>query len=280
MSVGDVNKLYDIYLQGKPVEWPAWLVETKDGIKICPQELFIHIIETQSILSVKLGNSRGIVLYKYNDKGYYEVWTESQAKAYIKSLLPRKIRKPSDWDLVYKELTTEAVNTEETDLNSDENIVNLKNGILDLTTGKLLPHDPKYLSTIQIPCNYIENATFAQAPNTYKFLTDITGGNEKDMITHLEVIGLPITNVKCWRCKKLVILKGAGNTGKSVEREFVTTLLGLENCHTADIKQLNSRFGAAGIVGKRLVGSGDMKFARLDEIDKIKELTGRRPHKH
>lgn len=36
-------------------------------------------------------------------------------------------------------------------------------------------------------------------------------------------------------------------------RELVTSLVGLENTHTLDIKQLHSHFGLAGIYGKRLV---------------------------
>ena len=51
-------------------------------------------------------------------------------------------------------------------------------------------------------------------------------------------------------------------------------IVGEENAFTIDMAQLNSRFGASGIMGKRLVGSGDLKFQRLDEIDRIKELTG------
>lgn len=252
-DVKGIDELYDAYLQRKAVELPPWIIETDKGPKIYPQELFIHIIDNYHILSVKLGNSKGIVLYKYNDKGYYELWTESEAKAFIKSFLPRKLRKPSDWELVFKELITEAVNTEESDLNVDEDIINFENGILDLTTGKMLSHNPKYLSTIQIPCNYIENAKLTQAPLTNKFLQDITGRNPYDISTILEVIGLVISNVPGWRYKQLLILKGPGDTGKSVLREFVTNLLRKENCFTVDIALLNSRFGTSGIVGKRLV---------------------------
>lgn len=280
MLVGDVNKLYNAHIKGNKVEWPAWITETDKGLEICPQELFIYIMETQHIRSVRLGNSNGIFLYKYNkEKGVYEHWAEINAKSYIKNLMPIRLRKPYYWELVYKELTTEAANTEESDFNADENIINFKNGILDLTTGELLPHSSEYLSTIQIPCNYIPNAKLAQAPTTMKFLQDITGMDADDIKTHLEVWGLCISNVYGWRFKALIILKGPGNTGKSVEREFIIKLVGLDNCFTVDIAQLNSRFGTAGILGRRIIGSGDMKCARISEMDKIKELTGRRPNK-
>lgn len=208
-DVENIDQLVALYYKGKTVRFPEWIEETKnERLSIIPQELFIYIIEHYHILSVKLGNSKGIVLYLYNDKGYYEQWTESQAKAFIKSFLPKKIRKPSDWEMVYKELITEATNTEETDLNSNEDIINFRNGIFELSTGKLLPYSPEYYSTIQIPCNYIPDASLSQAPVMSKFLDDITMQNEKDITTLLECIGLAISNVPGPKFKKLIILKG------------------------------------------------------------------------
>ena len=252
------DELYKAYLEKKPVKWPSWLIEKDGKIEVSRQDLFIYISETEHILSVKQGNSKGITLYHYKN-GRYEPWAEIDRKSYIKSFIPRKIRSSSDWEGVDRELTTEYANTEESELNADENIINFKNGILDLTTGNLLPHDPKYLSTIQIPCNYIQNLPLAKAPVTMKFLQDITGGNADDMATILEIIGLAISNVPGWKYKKLVILHGPGDTGKSVLREFVIDLLGKENCFTVDMNQLHSKFGASGIVGKRLVRKWRLK---------------------
>lgn len=143
-----------------------------------------------------------------------------------------------------------------------------------------MPHSSKYKSTIQIPCNFIKDATLDDVPVAKMFFSNITSGNVEDELTLREVLGLTISNVKGSRFKVFLILVGPGNTGKSVLREFAIELVGLENSHTLDIKQLHSTFGLGGIYGKRLIGSGDMKFARLPEIDKIKELTGRRPCQH
>lgn len=146
--------------------------------------------------------------------------------------------------------------------------------MLRLSTGEMLEHSPEFLSTIQIPVNYNPNLSLSQAPTTLKYLNDVTGGNAEDMTTLLEVVGVVISNIYGWRTKKLLIMKGRGNTGKSVFRELVTFIVGVENTFTVDMEQLHSQFGSAGIYGKRLVGSGDMKVARLPEMDKIKELTG------
>lgn len=251
-DVDSIEELYNAYVNGKVVDFPPWIVRTEKGLTVIPQELFIYISETQHILSVKLGNSKGILLYIYKD-GVYKPWTDSDIKFYIKSFIPKRIRESKYWDAVFKELRTEQANTEESELNADENIINFRNGILNIETGELLPHSPEYKSTIQLPCNYIENANLDDAPITKKFLNDITGGNNEDAITLREVLGLVISNVKGARFKQLLILLGAGNTGKSVFREYAIQMVGLENTHTLDIKQLHSTFGLGGILGKRLI---------------------------
>lgn len=123
---GDVNKLVELHEQKETVEFPLWVKPTEKGFKIIHQELSIHIIDNSDIISVKLGNSKGITLYKY-EEGRYKLWSESDAKAAIKKQLPRKIRKYNDWDCVYRELITETPNAEEADLNADEDIINFKN---------------------------------------------------------------------------------------------------------------------------------------------------------
>lgn len=276
-DVSNVDELYKEFQDGKNVQFPPWLIveesDKKKFVTVSTQELFIHIGDNVDILIVKYGDSKDTVLFRY-ENGCYRKWTESDCKAFIKSFIPRKIRKSSQWEEVFRELKTEYANTEESELNADEDIINFKNGILNIKTEELLPHSPEYKSTIQIPCNYIPNALLPKAEVTIKFLHDITERNAEDMYTLLEVAGLIVSNVKGSRTKKMLILKGPGNTGKSVWREFIQAVVGMENCFTVDIKQLHSQFGLGGIVGKRLVGSGDMKFARLPEIDKLKELTG------
>lgn len=269
----DINILYDEYMKGNAVELPKWLKIEKGELKIVPQELYIYITEHHNILFVKSGNSGKTFPHLY-ENGVYHLLTENECKAFIKSYLPKRIRKPHDWESVYKELQTEYSNIEESELNSDESIINFKNGILNIDTKELLPHSPQYISTRQIQCNYLPMARLSQAKATIKFLNDMTSGYVDDEVTILEYIGVSISNVKGSRFKKMLILKGPGNTGKSKLLELVTYMLGVDNTFTSDIRKLHSNFGLAGIYGKRLICCGDMKFANLAEVDILKELTG------
>ncbi|MFQ9802377.1 MAG: hypothetical protein ACLR23_29660 [Clostridia bacterium] len=99
-----------------------------------------------------------------------------------------------------------------------------------------------------------------------KFATDFPDVEETDFnsnenivpfqngILLLEYIGAILSNVKGWRFKKLLILVGAGNTGKTQLRELTMNLLGRENCISIDMKKINERFGACTVISKATCG--------------------------
>ena len=68
------------------------------------------------------------------------------------------------WD--FTDVVTEIV-AERTDLSRacvipermDQLLVNCRNGLVDVMTGELLPHDPKVLTLFQVPVSYDPNAT-------------------------------------------------------------------------------------------------------------------------
>lgn len=250
-----------------------WIIDTGSKEKIDTQELYLYIRDNGNIRVIKRGNDKGVVLYQYRNNRY-QLLTESDCKAYIKSFLPIKSRKPSDWERVYKELMTDYADTSENDLNSNQDIINFLNGILNIKTGELLPHSPEYLTTIQIPCNWNPDLSLDDAPIFKGFIDTLTSGNIDDQTTILEIIGLIVSNVEGCYFKKLLILNGVGDSGKSVMREFVIQLIGEENSHSLDIKNLSDKFAISELNGKRLAGYGDLSFANVKAMDKIKELTG------
>ena len=138
----------------------------------------------------------------------------------------------------------------------------------------MTPHSPTVYSSVLIPCDYNAGLTLDDCPKFKKFIFELTDGNEELVKFLMTYIGVIISNVYGYRYKKLLILLGKGNTGKSVLRSLVMKIIGKENCHSIDIKQLNSRFGAAQIINKRMAGAGDMSVTRLDDIEIIKQLTG------
>lgn len=74
--------------------------------------------------------------------------------------------------------------------------------------------------------------------------------------------------------KKALFMVGPGDTGKTQLKSLTEMLLGEENTSPADLPDLEKRFGASALYGKRLVGSSDMSFATVSEIKLFKQITG------
>jgi putative DNA primase/helicase len=66
----------------------------------------------------------------------------------------------------------------------DPNIINTKNGLLNIITGEVTQQNPKYLSVVQLPVNYDPKAT---CPKILRFLGQVL--RPKDVFTALEIFG-------------------------------------------------------------------------------------------
>lgn len=160
------------------------------------------------------------------------------------------------------------------DLNADEDIINFQNGLLRVSGSgiNLLPHSPDVLSTIQIPCNWIDQEI--PTPVFDRYLETLSNGDAKVKQLLLQFMGVAISNIRGWRTKKALFLVGDGNTGKSQLKSLTERLLGKGNYIGMDLSEIESRFGTGAIYGKRLAGSSDMSFLSVDELRIFKKLTG------
>ena len=120
----------------------------------CPL-LSKYIRENNDYLFVIDETNSAVMRYWYKD-GYYRLFNDDMIKGIIKGHITsfnEEILKMNDVKEVFNDLITDLKTISQDNLNTDENIINLQNGILNLKSTQLLPHSPKYYSTIQIPCN-------------------------------------------------------------------------------------------------------------------------------
>ena len=163
------------------------------------------------------------------------------------------------------------------EFNTNESILNFRNGILDLETGKLMPHSPEYLTTIQLPCNYDPKKEYdlaKDAPVFYKYLHDLCSGEKDAMQLMLEYAAACISNIDGAKFKKSMLICGIGDTGKSKIITLFQKILGEGNYAVCDISELEQRFRTSDLLNKRLTGYGDMSFASVNEVKMFKTLTG------
>jgi P4 family phage/plasmid primase-like protien len=158
------------------------------------------------------------------------------------------------------------------ELNANEDVINFKNGVLRLSDMALLPHSPRLLSTIQIPCVWTGQPS--DTPVFDSFIAELTNWDKAIENLLLEFVGACISNIKGHRMKKALFMVGLGDTGKSRLKELTETLLGKGNYFPIDLRELEERFATGNVYNKRLIGSSDMSFLTVKELKIFKKLTG------
>lgn len=235
-----------------------------------------YIREKLPYFFVRREGSENYRRYVYH-KGVYRLISDIEFQGYIKAFIckaDKSLLKMKDVREVYSMLITDLdrCKVREEMLNSDENIINFKNGILHLDTMTITPHSPSILSTIQLPVTYTGDV--ADTPLFDKFINEFTCGNAEKQQALLEFIGACLSNVYGWRFKTALFCIGDGNSGKSVLREFANRLLGADNISGGGLDYLESRFGKLALHGKRVYGSPDVGYVTLNQLETFKNITG------
>lgn len=156
------------------------------------------------------------------------------------------------------------------ELNSYKNLINFKNGVWDIENKKLIPHDSKYLQTIQIPHEVGEYKPFTET-RLYKFFRK-TKLPKEDVKMILRYIAYCMSTD--YGLKTFMVLVGQSNTGKSVLIRFVESLVGRQNTSALSMHELNMRFYPAQLYGKLLNSCADNKTLPLSSIENLKKITG------
>jgi putative DNA primase/helicase len=146
--------------------------------------------------------------------------------------------------------------------------LNLPNGMLEVETRKLRPHDPSFLSPVQLGCEFNPKAT---CPRWDKFCRDVLPDDNRDVLyklcAKLMVPGLDQA--------RAVLLYGPQGCGKSRALAAVTNFLGPQNVSGISLHTLEEgRFSAAGLYGRLANIFSDLPRRALAETSTFKTLTG------
>lgn len=210
-------------------------------------------------------------LYYYQN-GVFEK-NEIAVKDLIKSLIDEpKYQKQSQINEILKLLMDDLrIQFEDKWCNQYKNLINFKNGMFDVETQQLLPHDPKYLSTIQIPNNYVESDLDINDVQFMDFLrkTELPQ-DDLDMILDYIAYCMTVGNgMKCFMC-----LVGGGDTGKSTLIKMLNKLVGSRNISSLSIQDLSKRFYPSRLKDKLVNSCADNSSIALDDIGNLKKITG------
>ncbi len=243
---------------------------------LVPSLLAQYIRETISMLLVQNNGKESTMVFVYQD-GFYRYCSKDMMCGIIKEPVEAynvELVSMPKINEVYNQLITDRRRVRQSDLNTDEHLINFQNGLLEVSPTELIlrPHSPEVLSAIQIPCSWKGEET--PTPVFDQYMNILTNNNPEIIQLLLEFIGVCISNVKGWRMKKSLFMVGPGDTGKSVLKSLVERILGDNNAMAIDLQEIEARFGTGAIYGTRLAGSSDMSYMSINELKTFKKLTG------
>lgn len=201
-----------------------------DGNSFIPLNLVEYITDRHDIMF----NGQSFFIYS-TPKGVWECCLISNIERIIARSLARRVKKSYLADAI-KVLETQAFKNEE-ELTQSRLLLNLKNGMFDLETGDLLPHDKKYMSRSQFQIDYDPDA---QCPRFMKALEEWFPDDIGKADALQEFSGYCLyPGIFLEKC---LFLFGGGANGKSKYLNALTSIMGPENITSLDPQIFADKF--------------------------------------
>lgn len=156
-------------------------------------------------------------------------------------------------------------------LDPDPHLLNVANGLLDVTDLTLRPHDPEYLSTLQVPHEFDADA---DCPRIDRFLNEVFPDDAVPLA--YEFVGTILR--RDLNTERVLLLLGEGENGKSMFIQMLQALVGAHNYSAITAQQLDEgRFYAINLLGKLANFCADLPATTLRETSTFKRAVSRDP---
>lgn len=204
-------------------------------------------------------------MYFYKD-GVYIYGAEAIIREVAQTTLCEDTNKKRIGEIIYYIQNATFIDRDQ--INKDKNIINLKNGLYCLGTHELKPHTCTFISTCQIPVNYVPAAT---CPEIATFLCEVL--RPRDVALILQEIGYCL--IPDYSIQKAFLWNGAGLNGKGTLARLVGKFIGEGNKSSQSLKSLNlDKFSASNLYGKLVNIDTDLTNESITEDTMFKKLTG------
>ena len=211
-----------------------------------------------------------LFLYK-EPRGVWERITEKEVAKVARNLLHDVV--PDIWRRSWEQEYLAALQLEMKfvrSIDSDYHLLNLENGMFDLTKMQLQLHDAKWHSTIRIP---VQHDPEAKCPRFMQFLREVMLDDDECIRVIQEVMGYCLTSEML--VQKAFFFYGAGSNGKSVLAAVIERLCGLENVSHTPLSTLNKKFGMQELPGKILnISPENDSYGKDIDTQMLKSITG------
>lgn len=239
-----------------PAEWRKFLLADCTN---APRE---SIIVNDITKSYDIAYHIGLGFYEYSH-GVWKLTPEEFIKRYVDEklgLYSTSARQSSICNFLQNRTSTQ-------EAFDKMHIFNFINGILELDTGELKPHDKTFMSSHQVTYAYDKKAN---CPKFLKFLNQAMVGDQKKIDLLQEMAGY-IFFPDC-RHEKAFCLIGDGANGKSVLINTLSSVFGEDNCSNVSISDLMGPFDPIRLQHSIANFSTEMKSNIKGAEDKFKQV--------
>lgn len=235
-----------------------------------PDQYFIKTAYQTDIMVKQLQTATPFIYAGQKIRRYENGYYQDNGEQWIRSAIVEKLG--NRWSSRYTDETLQWIkDANYIPLSQCNNVelVNCANGMLDIYTGELKPHDQKYRSIYQIPSVFDRSVDTSVVD---QFVADIL---PPDSIKFFwEFLGSCLITNKYWP-KAFLFLVGSGDSGKSTLLAFISAVLGIENIAAMTMQKLSSsNFATLNLVGKLANIYADLNLSEVDNVGQIKALTG------
>lgn len=152
------------------------------------------------------------------------------------------------------------------DFDADPNIINLSNGLYNISEARLSPHDPAYRSLHKSPIEYNQEATCGAID---KFIEEVVPDECRQTI--YEIGGYAMAPHKS--LKRAFIFVGEKNSGKSVMIALLKWLVGSKaTTHVSPLTVTKTAYGGADYYGKQLNLVDDLGNTPITDTGVLKSV--------
>ena len=233
-----INKAKEATEEKRPLPPSVDLRSLSDGPIRFNSHRVIEVLSTNRRLIYCAGT-----FYEYRDGCYREVDDEI-VKLWVMDLVGPSLSKKAAEEIIF--FLRPRVFVDVRDLNNTD-YLNVKNGLLDLDTWKLIPHSPDIYSTIQLDVGLNPSAKCEKWLKTLKEIFPFEGEDEK--ISDLqEFLGLCFT--KTVKYSKALLCVGEGANGKSLILNVMAKILGKDNISAIPLEKFDNTHYLVNLFGK------------------------------
>lgn len=239
---------------------------------------FYYVAAKQILKKTNIYSIDGCLYAYIEDAGYYKKYHHKDFGAFITQALKKtsyrqKLTKHDKCEIAHILLDYPKIQTTLDFFDCQERYINVKNGVVDIVTLELLPHDAKYGFTSVLNGNFLSKITEDDIAKTvFAQMIKRSFPSIDDRIRLVQSLAFAVSN--CHTQKIAWYWFGVSNSGKSTLLNIIRRLVGPEMISNIRLDKLADRFSLSALYAKKLNINGECSSLHLKDLSNFKNITG------